>query len=449
MASPLLHLAATGLGLARRPRIMPGAPTSSPSPEAAGPALEEAGRSLRQQLAERTAWLRLLHAVSATIGEAAAWDDGLQQVLRRLCETGRWQVGFIYLPAHESPDGLRAAIAWCEEPRFHRFSAASTRHVAVGESLPGRVYAEGTTVWVISQCELLRLIPYRADVARDLGLISAAAIPARFGGEVLAVLELFSTRAQVPTEELVSLMTDVATHIARVLERERSVTRIADLVWRDHQSLLHTLHDSLGQTLTGLGMLSSVLSQRLSGDPSADVARQIAQQAQFALEQVRSLSQGLFPFDIDADGLLAALQHLADTTTAVHAVPVTVEGEIPSAFRDRQVATQMYRIAQEAVTNAVKHGRPHAIRIALRTHGDEAILRIADDGVGLADVPSHQGLGLRIMRYRARSIGGSLSVGPGNGGGAVVTCSLRGASDAAVAHGWPERPSARDQERAG
>jgi signal transduction histidine kinase len=176
-------------------------------------------------------------------------------------------------------------------------------------------------------------------------------------------------------------------------------------------------------------------------DPSAaDVACQIAQQAQLALEEVRSVSRGLFPVEIGADGLLAELRHLAATMTAVHDVPVQVTGEVPVAFREGRVATQLFRIAQEAVTNAVKHGRPHAIRIALWADGDETTLRIADDGLGIAAQPqTGNGLGLRIMRYRARSIGGCLAIAPGHGGGTVVTCSFRDTPEAAVVAGWRER----------
>jgi signal transduction histidine kinase len=92
-------------------------------------------------------------------------------------------------------------------------------------------------------------------------------------------------------------MKSVSDQIGRVLERERATARMADLVWREQQSLLHTLHDSLGQTLTGLGMLSAGLSQRLTAADAdtAGTAGEIARQAQLALDQVRQLAKKLFP----------------------------------------------------------------------------------------------------------------------------------------------------------
>ncbi len=160
---------------------------------------------------------------------------------------------------------------------------------------------------------------------------------------------------------------------------------MAELVWREQQGLLHTLHDSLGQTLTGLGMLSSGLSQQLAGtnQAAAKTAQQVAQQAQIALEQVRQLARG-FPVDVEAKDLLPELRQLASTTESLHKIRVRVEGT-RSLVRDNRVATQLYRIAQEAVTNAVKHARPTAIAIELAVTSGLATMRIIDNGVGFRD----------------------------------------------------------------
>jgi two-component system, LuxR family, sensor kinase FixL len=202
---------------------------------------------------------------------------------------------------------------------------------------------------------------------------------------------------------------------------------MADLLWREQQDLLHTLHDALGQTLTGLGMLSAGLRQRLTpvqGDAAATAA-EIAKQAQHALEQVRQLSRSLFPLEVEAASLTAALRELAFATQSLHKISMHVEGEIPQGFSDGVAATQLYRIAQEAVTNAVKHARAHAITIQIGRQGTMLRLRIADDGVGIGKAAAGDGIGLQIMRYRAQSIGGILIVEHGSQGGTVVTCTLR------------------------
>jgi signal transduction histidine kinase len=252
---------------------------------------------------------------------------------------------------------------------------------------------------------------------------------------VIAVLELMSDQPHPRSDLLENLMNDVSAQIGKVIERERSAAEMADLVWREQQGLLHTLHDSLGQTLTGLGMLSVGLAQQVSGvDPSAaDTAQLVAQQAQAALDQVRQLSRGIFPVDIDPDAFVASLQSLGSTTQLFHKLDVVVHAESSHGVRDSRSATQLYRIAQEAVTNAVKHANGRSIRIELTGEAGLTMLRVVDDGVGIAPgADSQEGMGLRIMRYRASSIGAVLSVEAGPEGGTTVSCSLRDAPSSAV-----------------
>jgi signal transduction histidine kinase len=222
-------------------------------------------------------------------------------------------------------------------------------------------------------------------------------------------------------------MQGVGDQIGRVLDRERETARLAELVWREQQDLLHTLHDSLGQTLTGLGMLSSALEQRLAGvdRSAAAMAAEIARLAQDGLDRVRLLAKSLFPIDIDAYSLLSALLDLASATEALHGIRVRVEGRPSQALRNSKVATELYRITQEAVTNSVKHGRARAIVIRFEEQRGLMRLQIVDDGVGIREPTGGDGAGLRIMRHRAASIGAALSVEPGAGGGTVVACTLR------------------------
>ena len=297
---------------------------------------------------------------------------------------------------------------------------------ARGDRLPGRVYAENKAFWAVDPEALMAAIPIRAAAASAAGLQAAAALPVTVQGEVVAVLEIFSDHAHPPDDQLSELMHSVSDQIGRVLERERATARMADLVWREQQELLHTLHDSLGQTLTGLGMLSTGLSQRLAPTDAAmsATAAEIAGQAQHALDQVRQLSKNLFPVDVDAESLMAALRALAAATESLHKIQVRVEGEPPRSLRDGKVATELYRIAQEAVTNSVKHAQATAITIRVDSGGRMRLV-ISDNGIGIPHPEPAGGAGLRIMRYRATSIGASLTVERGPTGGTVVTCTLR------------------------
>jgi signal transduction histidine kinase len=388
-------------------------------------------QSLERRVAAFTAWLALMHDVTLAIGDASSWDGALRAVLRRICSAEQWQIAYVYLPDRDAPDTIVPVIS-CggDDERFSDFHAVSQRQrYAGGDGLPGRVFSDGQPLWVEGQAALRAAAPYRADAVARAGLASAAALPIKAGREVIGVLELFSDRDREVSPELAIVMSDIVAQIGRVLERERTAAQTADLVWREQQGLLHTLHDSLGQTLTGLGMLSAALSRRLPGsDPGAiELAQQIARQAQAALEQVRQMTRGLFPIEVDAADLMAALRQLAETTHALYGMRVEVEGPMPFSLRDGAVATQLYRIAQEAVTNAVKHAQAGRISICIDREPGLTTLRIADDGLGIRNTaPNREGVGLGIMRYRATSIGGTLTVAPGTPSGTVVTCTLRG-----------------------
>jgi nitrate/nitrite-specific signal transduction histidine kinase len=384
---------------------------------------------LERRVAERTKWLSLMHEISRAINEAPTWDEALRAVLRRVCESEQWQIGYVYLPDSSAPDVISLAISCSADDRFQPFHEVAERErYRRGERLPGRVYGEGVALWVDGPEELRTHLPIRAAVAKEVGLRSMVALPITVGHEVIAVLELFSDQAHPSNEQLVALMRDIGAQIGRVLERERSNAEVADLVWREQQNLLHTLHDSLGQTLTGLGMLSSGLATRLSGSDEAvvETSRQIARQAQLALEQVRGLARRLFPIEVQTGGLVLALRDLASTMESLHKISVHVGVGPIDQLRDGGVATQLYRIAQEAVTNAIKHANAQRITIEIGTQSGLTTLRIVDDGVGIHHTAhEHDGVGLRIMESRASSIGATLRFEEGAAGGTVVTCTMR------------------------
>jgi signal transduction histidine kinase len=389
----------------------------------------KASDELERRVRDRTKWLTLIHDVGRAIDEAPNWSDALQLVIRRICEAEDWQVGYVYVTAADAPDQLIAAVGCLTDERFLPFHTASQqmRH-ARGQSLPGRIFEGGYHVWVNDQEELLKLLPVRAVVAKQLGLKSAVAFPVRTGNETLAVVELFSDRPHAEREELVDLMRDVSRQVGRVIERERIMAQVGEVIWGEQQDLIHTLHDALGQQLTGLGMLAASLNQRLkdTDTESAQTAQQIVSTAQEALERVRQLSRGLFPSDIDGNNFVAALQQLASTTQTLHNVPCSVACDTAIAIPNSRVATQLYRIAQEAVTNALRHAEAEHITIQLNASGGTMTLRVIDDGVGIHNrAPNENGMGLRIMRHRATSIGAVFSAGIGADGGTVVTCTLR------------------------
>ncbi|MEE9470891.1 MAG: sensor histidine kinase, partial [Gemmatimonadota bacterium] len=209
-------------------------------------------------------------------------------------------------------------------------------------------------------------------------------------------------------------------------ERLRLEKALLDQSETERRRLGQDLHDGLGQHLTGLAFLGKALEERLQekGSPEAKDAAKIATLAEQAIAKARSLAQLVSPVSLQAGGLLPALTRLADNIQDVFDISCVV---VPSmgdvTTRDEGVATHLFHITQEAVTNAIKHGHAKSIRIQVRTRDSRLTLSIQDNGLGMPDRPrSGEGLGLGIMRHRARMIGATLEHRGSPGGGTIVVC---------------------------
>lgn len=223
--------------------------------------------------------------------------------------------------------------------------------------------------------------------------------------------------------------------------RERLEQELLRVSERERQRIGHDLHDSLCQHLTGTALAGQVLSERLEskGMPEARDAARVVELVEGGIELARNLARGLYLVEMDAEGLMAAFQEMAANLTRDARLQCTFECEAPVLLHEPAVATHLYRIAQEAVSNAIRHGNAKHIVISLSERGAVITLAVEDDGVGLPeDWQRNQGLGTRIMAYRASMIGGSLSVEPALTGGTVVTCSLPAARAGKAGNAGPE-----------
>jgi two-component system, LuxR family, sensor kinase FixL len=225
-------------------------------------------------------------------------------------------------------------------------------------------------------------------------------------------------------DEVVALIRDITDR--RVFEKE-----ILDVSHRTQLRIGQDLHDGLGQHLTGITFLSKALENKLSAkglieaEDAAEIARLVIQ----ALAQTRSLARGLFPVELESGGLLPALKELAGTLKGLFQLSCGVECEPNLVIHDRSVANHLFRLAQEAVTNAVKHAHAQRVTIRLFRRGDKTVLSITDDGTGFdVDQKVMSGLGMRIMQYRAKKIGANLEIHAAATGGTEVVCSFLNAS---------------------
>jgi two-component system CheB/CheR fusion protein len=217
----------------------------------------------------------------------------------------------------------------------------------------------------------------------------------------------------------------VSSAIRDISERKRLEKTILEIGETERRRIGQDLHDGLGQHLTGVAFMSKVLEERLAelSSPEAAEAAKIVKLVNESIRMTRELARGLLPVISEAHGLMSALTHWAAEVSELFHVACRLECVDPVFVHDEVLADHLYRLAQEAVNNAIKHGHADYIAIGLAVVKGGGVLTVRDDGCGFDVVTrSQSGLGLRIMNYRAKMIGGSLNIQSSVNGGTVVRC---------------------------
>jgi signal transduction histidine kinase len=211
-----------------------------------------------------------------------------------------------------------------------------------------------------------------------------------------------------------------------LLERRRLENELLEIAENERRRIGFDLHDDLGQKLTGLSLMAKGLQHRLAneGHPLAEEAQKVQELIEQAIHHTHDLAQNFSSMDGPQEDLFSALKELSARVKKMFALPCTLstKGFIPEMAQDATV--QLYKIAQEAISNAVKHGKATQVSIVLARNGGTLALTIKNDGKPFAQ-PSQptKRMGLRIMNYRANLIGASLSI-EANKSGTTVICSL-------------------------
>jgi signal transduction histidine kinase len=221
---------------------------------------------------------------------------------------------------------------------------------------------------------------------------------------------------------------DEARSRIELLERSQQLEEeIIDISEREQQRIGRDLHDGVCQYLAAIGFTASMLKQELEKTSPSHASRigEVASHLRDAATRVRELARGLSPVDRDEGGLESALEELASGTAKLTGISCSFVCPSPVPNLESAPAIHLFRIAQEAVSNALTHGRAKTVVIALDAGDGACSLRVSDDGVGF--IPSNterKGMGLSIMRYRARMIGGELEIQPNSPTGTVVVCTI-------------------------
>jgi signal transduction histidine kinase len=210
-----------------------------------------------------------------------------------------------------------------------------------------------------------------------------------------------------------------------ITQRNRLEREILEVSGREQRRIGRELHDGLCQHLAGIAYLAQALSRRVPPQEIA-LARDAGELADLVVEAIsltKGLIRGLIPVRLETEGLKSALIELTSNSGRLFGVECQVEEPFADAPRDPTTRLHLYRIAQEALNNAIKHGKASRVVLSLEVDSSLGTLRIQDNGVGFnSEATAETGLGLGIMRYRALMIGGTIAIHSAEGQGTNVVC---------------------------
>jgi two-component system, LuxR family, sensor kinase FixL len=220
------------------------------------------------------------------------------------------------------------------------------------------------------------------------------------------------------------LYTGIIRNITEQRRLEQEVLRISE---HERHRIGQDLHDGLGQMLTGISLINKNIAETLKEEnhPLAGEVEDITKLVKEADEYARGLSRNLIPVELDSSGLKAALKRLAHNAEKLFSIECKLYNIFNLHFDDPTGLSHLFRIAQEATSNAVKHGNATKVKISMEADDIKLVLKIEDDGSGFSENwDQHKGLGVRIMQFRARLIGANLEIGTSDEGGASIIITL-------------------------
>lgn len=310
--------------------------------------------------------------------------------------------------------GRDALVVWDLEGRIEYLSPPAERLLGWSlEEARGRcareLFFKGTAEFDVARQELLRSGQWFGQMRLLNRSLEPLTVESRW---------ILKPADQDQPPRVVAILSDVS-------ERQWLEEAILNISEREQLRIGQDLHDGLCQRLFGVALSCDTLRQKLENRGLAEAAdaAKILTQISASLMEARGLALGLSLSNLAKGGLAAALRDLAEATRQESRLACTAECADSVFMSDALVTTHLYRIAREAVFNALKHARASRITIRLTAEADAVCLSVADDGVGIANLEGHgRSLGLKIMKFRANTIGGELNIQRGASGGTVVSC---------------------------
>jgi two-component system, NarL family, sensor histidine kinase UhpB len=437
-----------------------------------GPAVERELREaeMRRQRKRIDETLKVEHAITRVLANAESLDEAAPGIVQLLLDGLEADAGLLWIADVKHQIQYPFVINLRNRSTEMQIFLEESRRLSLprGVGLPGRVWDEGRAVWVSDWSEEGDLD--RREAGAKAGLCSAMAFPIQSNGEFVGALEFFASRKLEHDPSLLNMMTAIGSEIGQFIKRRRAEeglrrahdelemrvqqrtaelkqantklhTAIAernrlehellDITERERRRIGLDLHDDLGQKLSGVALMLKGLERRLSKQRSPEVkeaageAAKIHNLVQQAMNHASDLAHDLATIDVKQNNLPDALSDLAAHVKELFEISCKFKVEGTIAQLEPGTINQMYKIAQEAVTNAIKHGKAKKVDLSLANGSEKVVLKIKNDGLPFPDLESRStGMGLKIMNYRASIIGASLEIKGTGASGTLVTCSL-------------------------
>ncbi len=404
------------------------------------------------------------HAITLILAKAASLEDAAPSIVQVLLDGLEAELCALWV-ADADRKSLRPAVVVADESDSDLKSfreERSRRTFASGAGLPGQVLRDQRVAWVGDIAQNGHGLQLTG--AARAGLRSAAAFPLQSAGEFFGVLELFSAKQMEEDGDLSNMMAAIGSEIgqfirrrkaeealrsmyddlesrveqrtadlkkanaaleAAIVERKRLEHELLEITDKERRRIGLDLHDDLGQKLSGLALMTKGLQLKLGVRQAAEVneAGKIHELVQEAMDHARELAKDLAALDLSERSLPEALDELARHATGLFSISCRFQNEARIPHLAPSVVMQLYKIAQEAVTNAIKHAKARVVTIKLANGASKLIMSIRNNGRPFPKLKAGaRGMGLRIMSYRAGLIGGTLEMKGAGANGTQVIC---------------------------
>jgi PAS domain S-box-containing protein len=406
------------------------------------------------------------HAITRQLANAPSLELAAPGIVQALLESLEVDVGGLWiLSGQDELLRLSAMNARDSSPELRFFIKASQQvRVKIGAGLPGKVWETRRAFWLPS----LTTEPWflRTGPARAAGLLGGMGFPIQNDGQFFGVLEFFARKRIEQNEVLLNMMNAIGSEIgqftqrrhaeeelrrthdelevrvqrrtaelktvntklqAAISERKRLENELLEITEKERRRIALDLHDDLGQKLSGIALMTKGLQLKLAkvkADTAQDAAR-IHGLVQEAMNHASDLAHDLATLDLQKKTLTEALAHLADHARDLFGITCKFEHRGAAPVLESHAIMQLYKIAQEALTNAIKHGKANRVTISLVAEPNHLLLTLENNGQPFPDLQGKStGMGLKIMNYRASLLGGSLDIRANGSQGTRVSCSV-------------------------